>query len=232
MTTRTRVPGAVTRSTSSSMNRVAVSSSTCVNSSSNWSMTTSSWSWSVGRTRSTARRTPPGVSTRSSSVVGGSDAMRSSAASSSSNGCGAGVMSIRNQSADIGSAPFANAGSSPARTTLDLPLPLGPTTATKRPRMPGAPRRAMSRSTSRSRPKNSPASAGPNARSPLYGFSISVSSSNGDRGDAERVGQRLPERRHVRVPPCRIGGGGPVEHRRARLVPVRPEPARTRRPCR
>ena len=37
----------------------------------------------------------------------------------------------------------------------------------------------MSRSTRRSRPKKSPASAAPNARSPLYGFSIPVSSSNG-----------------------------------------------------
>ena len=36
-----------------------------------------------------------------------------SAASSSSNGCGAGVISMRNQSADIGSAPCASAGSRP-----------------------------------------------------------------------------------------------------------------------
>jgi hypothetical protein len=30
---------------------------------------------------------------------------------------------------------------------------------------------------------------------------------------AERVGQRPAERRRVRVPPCRIGGRGPIEHR-------------------
>ena len=53
------------------MKRVAVSSSTCVNSSSNWSITSSSWSWSSGRTRWTARRTPPGASSRSSNAVGG-----------------------------------------------------------------------------------------------------------------------------------------------------------------
>ena len=103
-----------------------------------------------------------------SSIDGGASiATRLSAASSSSNGWGAGVISMRNQSCDIGNAPAANAGMRPARTTLDLPLPLGPTTAMKRPRMPGSPSRARSRWTSRSRPKKSASSAAANARNPL-----------------------------------------------------------------
>ena len=71
----------------------------------------------------------------------------------------------------------------------------------------------MSRSTRRSRPKNSPASAGPNAAQPLVRVLDPGVVEQRRRWGAERVGEGLPERRHVRVPPCRIGGGGPVEHR-------------------
>jgi hypothetical protein len=60
----------------------------------------------------------------------------SSAASSSSNGCGAGTISIANHDSDRGSAPLRIAGNSPAFTRLDLPQPLGPTTARNLPRAP------------------------------------------------------------------------------------------------
>ena len=62
-----------------------------------------------------------------------------------------------------GIAPRRSAGISPARTTDDLPLPLGPTTARKR----VSPSRSSSCSTSASRPKKSAASASSNARRPL-----------------------------------------------------------------
>ena len=43
-----------------------------------------------------------------------------------------GIISITNQRSEPGRSPRHNAGTNPAFTTLDLPLPLGPTTARKR----------------------------------------------------------------------------------------------------
>ena len=64
-----------------------------------------------------------------------------------------------------GSTPPASAGSRPARTTDDLPLPDGPTTPSS-----GAPTsRATSSATSRSRPKKYGASATSNEARPLNG---------------------------------------------------------------
>src|SRR5207244_4392445 len=62
-----------------------------------------------------------------------------------------------------GSAPRRSAGTSPARTTDDLPLPLGPTTARKR----VSRRRSIRCSVSASRPKKSAESASSKARRPL-----------------------------------------------------------------
>ncbi|GAA3115767.1 hypothetical protein GCM10020254_73070 [Streptomyces goshikiensis] len=63
------------------------------------------------------------------------------------------------------------AGSSPARTREDLPDPEGPTTVTNRRALAGTGgcSRATSSAVSRSRPKNTAASASPNASRPGYG---------------------------------------------------------------
>ena len=66
-----------------------------------------------------------------------------------------------------GRAPARSAGTSPARTSEDLPLPEAPTTARKRARL----SISTSRCTSRSRPKNSFASSSPNGCRPRYGVS-------------------------------------------------------------
>jgi hypothetical protein len=73
-----------------------------VNSSSNWSTT------------STVRPPPSG-----------------SARSSSANGCAPGRIRAWDQSSEPGSTPLASAGNSPARTAEDFPLPDGPTTASR-----------------------------------------------------------------------------------------------------
>ena len=67
------------------------------------------------------------------------------------------------------------AGMRRARTTDDLPLPLGPTTARKRAVRPGSFSRARRRCVSSPRPLKSRASASPNGRSPLYGFRLDAS---------------------------------------------------------
>ena len=72
-----------------------------------------------------------------------------------------------------GSTPLASAGSRPARTTEDLPLPDGPTTPSS-----GAPTsRATSSATSRSRPKKYGASAASNDARPLNGHTTGASPS-------------------------------------------------------
>ena len=162
-----RLCSSVTALTRLARKRFAVAGSTCVYSSSNWSINSSSCEPSSGNTRSTARCSPWSPASCSSNDGGGSTATPSSASSSCSNGWGAGVISIVNHEPDSGTAPRRIAGSSPAFTALDLPLPLGPTTAMKRPRVPLRPRRAISRSTSRSRPKKSTASTASNASQSL-----------------------------------------------------------------
>ena len=115
----------------------------------------------------------------SSNDEGGSTATPSNASSSCSNGCGAGVISIVNQAPDNGSAPCRIAGSSPALTALDLPLPLGPTTAMNRPPRAAEPEAATSRSTRRYATEEVDASTASNARSPLYGFTAADGSHRG-----------------------------------------------------
>ena len=107
----------------------------------------SSSNWSTARTRRHSR------------------ASRRVARPSSRSGCSPGRISACVQSSLPGRTPPARAGSSPARSTDDLPLPDGPTTASN-----GAPtRRATSSATSRSRPKKYSASAASNVARPLYG---------------------------------------------------------------
>ena len=79
---------------------------------------------------------------------------------------------MTNQRSEPGSAPRRSAGTSPARTTEDLPEPEGPTTARNRAPSVSSPSRRMSRFVSASRPKKSAASASRNARRPLYGLRI------------------------------------------------------------
>ncbi len=88
-------------------------------------------------------------------VTGPSTAARNRAASSSANGWVPGTIDAMSQVSDPGTAPRRNAGTSPARTTLDLPEPLGPTRATSRSSRPSRPTTSPSR---RSRPKKSAAS--------------------------------------------------------------------------
>ena len=68
----------------------------------------------------------------------------------------------------------------PARTTLDLPHPLGPTNVTSRAPLPTRP---STSAINRSRPKKSSASASSKACSPLNGFTSAVAAGLGpDRG--------------------------------------------------
>ena len=53
------------------------------------------------------------------------------AVANSCNGCAPGVIAVMSQFWEPGSAPRRRAGIKPALTTLDLPLPLGPTTVRK-----------------------------------------------------------------------------------------------------
>ena len=76
---------------------------------------------------------------------------------------------------------------SPARTTDDLPLPLGPTTARKRAHGSVPSRRARSRRVRVSRPWKSTASASVNGRSPLYGFRSSAAAVVAERCGAGLV---------------------------------------------
>ena len=80
-------------------------------------------------------------------------------------GCGPGRISAWRQRSDPGSTPPASAGSSPARTADDLPLPDGPITASN-----GEPTsRATSSATNRSRPKKYSAWSASNVASPGNG---------------------------------------------------------------
>ena len=76
----------------------------------------------------------------------------------------------RTSAADPGSAPARRRGTRPARTTDDLPDPDGPRTTRHRHGGGSPASRSSIRSTRRSRPKKSSASASWNARSPLYGL--------------------------------------------------------------
>ena len=89
-------------------------------------------------------------------------------------------MSAMCHPSDPAIAPRRSAGIRPARTTDDLPLPLGPTTARKRVCF----TRLTSSSTSSSRPKKSTASPSSNARSPLYGFATIAPGTAGARPTA------------------------------------------------
>ena len=105
---------------------------------------------------------------------GGSTATARNASSSCSKGWTPGVISTMNHSSEPSRPPERSAGSTPAFTTLDLPLPLGPTTATKLPARPLRPRRARTRSTKRSRPKKFTASLCSKLRRPRYGFWVTT----------------------------------------------------------
>ena len=65
-------------------------------------------------------------------VGGRTVATRSSAAASWSNGCRPGIISVTSQDSEPASAPRPSAGTSPALTTDDLPMPDGPTTTSSR----------------------------------------------------------------------------------------------------
>ena len=97
------------------------------------------------------------------------------------------------QPSEPGIAPRRSAGIRPARTTEDLPLPLGPTTARNR----VCASRLTSSSTSSSRPKKSAASPSSNARRPLYGFATIAPGTAGARVAALAT-ERPPERHVVR----------------------------------
>ena len=58
--------------------------------------------------------------------------MRPSAAASRSNGDAPGTISVTSHVSEPASAPSASAGSRPALTTDDLPMPDGPTTTSRR----------------------------------------------------------------------------------------------------
>ena len=112
-----------------------------------------------------------------------------------------------------GSTPAANEGSSPARTSDDLPLPDGPTAPTS-----GAPTSfATSSATRRSRPKKYPASATSNAASPLNGHIAGAASSRGDRC--------------ARARPATRRGPRPARPRPSVARAARPRRARPPRPC-
>ena len=113
-------------------------------------------------------------------------------------------MSAIRQPSEPGIAPRRIAGRSPARTTDDLPLPLGPTTARNR----VVPRRFTSCSRSSSRPKKSSASASSNARNPLYGFAT-IAPAPAPRGRPRRAPAGTPRRRRGRPPPLGAGPRGP-----------------------
>ena len=82
-----------------------------------------------------------------------------------------------------GRTPPASAGSSPALTTDDLPLPDGPTTANS-----DAPTRcATSSATSSSRPKKYSASSRSNAARPLYGQRIDAGAGWGSTRSQRRL---------------------------------------------
>jgi hypothetical protein len=78
-----------------------------------------------------------------------------------------GNISAMNGACRVARAPFLIAGTIPARTTDDLPLPLGPTTAKNLDPGPTSFNRATRRCASSRRPKKSRASASVKARRPL-----------------------------------------------------------------
>ena len=110
-------------------------SSTSVNSSSNWSITSSNCP-SSGRIKSAAARSnPPLIPLKllhDARQVLLADPHSAGPLRSSSRGYAPGSISDDEPVSEPGSGPRFSAGISPALTTLDLPLPLGPTTARKR----------------------------------------------------------------------------------------------------
>ena len=115
-----------------------------------------------------------------------------------------------------GSTPLASAGSRPARTTDDLPLPDGPTTPSS-----GAPTsRATSSATSRSRPKKYGASSASNDARPLKGHTTGASPSCGSAGS--RVAWSWT------TPPA---SSASIERRSARPAAAREATSCTRRPA-
>jgi len=103
---------------------------------------------------------PPALPRSRAAMSGGaSKAMRSRAVSSSAKGSAPGCIRTMNQRAEPLTYPWRSMGITPACTTLDLPLPLGPTTARKRPVRLASCSRLSNRAIRASRPKNSLASA-------------------------------------------------------------------------
>ena len=121
--TRTRLWSSVTALTRVSRNRFAVAASTCVNSSSNWSINNNSCEPSFGNTRRSARCSPCSPASCSSREAGGSTATPSSASSSASNGWGAGVISIVNHESDKGSGPATDRREQPGLHDARLAAP-------------------------------------------------------------------------------------------------------------
>ena len=141
--------------------------------------------------------------------------LQPAAACSSRIGCSPGRIRTCRQSSLPGSTPPASAGSSPAWTTDDLPLPDGPMTPSI-----GAPTsRATSCATSCSRPKKYGASATSNDASPLNGHTTG-SPGVPDPGDA--LARRL--QRHDAV--------GELGLDRAQVGAAAPRPARRPRSTR
>ncbi len=144
------------------------------NSSSSWSTTITTCAVSSAVTDPAVGPTPT-LRNRSTRSSGGSTATVRSASENASNGSRPGVMVTMNQRSEPITAPRRRAGTRPARTTLDLPDPLGPTSAMNLPFRPAYPSRASNRSISRSRPKKRAASPSSKARRPRYGFGMSPS---------------------------------------------------------
>src|SRR6266540_1046806 len=159
-----------------------VPSSARVKTSSNWSTTSSNRELSSGSNHSTASSSPaPSCRSLSSrSRGGGAGASGRNAAVSSAKGSEPGVVSAINQRSDPVRPPTRRAGTRPARTTEDLPLPEGPTSARSRAPSPSSASRCRRRRTSCSRPKKSDASGSRNGRSPLYGFRVGTWSATRD----------------------------------------------------
>ena len=134
--------------------------------------------------RSSSSRQAVNVSSNwsTASTTFSSEFARARARRSSASGCSPGRITTCLHSSLPGKTPPASAGSRPARTTEDLPLPDGPTTPSSD--VPTS--RATSSATSRSRPKKYSASATSNGASPLKGHTTgrSLSSTSASRSSA------------------------------------------------
>ena len=218
------------------MNRSAVSSSTWVNSSSNWSITSSSCVPSAGSTRSQRARQPALAGELLEQRGGRSTATRSSAASSSSNGCGAGVISI-GTSPRHRDAPRADRRQQPGPHHARLPAP-----ARSDHRDEAAPGAGLAEPGDQ--PLDEPFAAeevpgvgraeGPQALVRVLGLGARpsgvVARCARSAARAPRAGRRRTPPRPV--PPVPIGGSGPVDARARPAAGARPASARTRRSSR